>query len=179
MDQKKEQIADAFQKHFNHFGFKKTAVDEVAKELSISKKTIYQHFSSKEEIFYFVVSRIARVYRNRMQQKLNEFPTYREKLAQLIRMIFAEARQWLKTNDAFEFRYKYEIAELAFQDTYAELIAELVQAGVASDEFSTDQLDLSVRFIRGIISESMALLGSQPDTAVEEGTIQAIFKLLG
>ncbi|MGD9101586.1 MAG: TetR/AcrR family transcriptional regulator, partial [Anaerolineae bacterium] len=66
MDAKKEQIADAFQKHFNHFGYKKTSVGDIARELKISKKTIYQHFSTKEEIFYYVVSRIARQYRDRM-----------------------------------------------------------------------------------------------------------------
>ena len=44
----RERIADVFKKHFTYFGFKKTSVDEVAKELKISKKTIYQFFSSKE-----------------------------------------------------------------------------------------------------------------------------------
>jgi AcrR family transcriptional regulator len=178
MKDRKEIIADEFQKHFNHFGFKKTSVDDVARALQISKKTIYQHFSSKEEIFYYIVSRIGRQYRYRMERKLEDYPTCREKVKQLIRMIFAESRQWLKTNDAFEFKYKYEIAGLAFQDTYEGLIVELVQGGTEAGEFSAPQAGLAGRFIRGIIAESMKLLHSDPNLAVEEDAIAAILKLL-
>jgi AcrR family transcriptional regulator len=179
MKDRKEVIADEFQKHFNHFGFKKTSVDDVARALQVSKKTIYQHFSSKEEIFYHIVSRIARQYRAKMERELGPYPTYREKLEHLIRMVFAESRRWLKTNDAFEFKYKYEIAELAFQDTYEELITELIQRGTDAGEFSSPQADLTGRFVRGIIAESMKLLSSDPDLAVEDNAIEAILKLLG
>lgn len=178
MKDRKEVIADSFQKYFSHFGFKKTTVSDVATELEISKKTIYQHFNSKEEIFYYVVSRIARRYRDKMARGLEEFPTYREKVEQLVRMIFAESRKWLKKNDAFEFKYKYEIAELAFQDTYKELIVELVQEGTEVGEFSAPQADLAGRFIRGIIAESMKLLSSNPELAVEDDAASAILKLL-
>jgi AcrR family transcriptional regulator len=178
MKDQKEVIADEFQKRFNHFGFKKTSVDDVARALQISKKTIYQHFSSKEEIFYYIVSRVARQYRAKMERELAAYPTHREKLEHLIRMIFAESRQWLKTNDAFEFKYKVEIAELAFQDTYEELIVDLVQGGIDAGEFSAPQADLAGRFIRGIIAESMKLLQSDPDLAIEEDAIAAILKLL-
>jgi AcrR family transcriptional regulator len=178
MKDRKEAIADEFQKHFNHFGFKKTSVDDVARALQISKKTIYQHFSSKEEIFYYIVSRIARQYRAKMERKLAACPTHGEKLEHLIRMVFAESRKWLKTNDAFEFRYKHEIGELAFQDTYEELIVKLVQGGLEAGEFSTTQADLAGRFIQGIIAESIKLLHSDPNLAVEEDAIAAILKLL-
>jgi AcrR family transcriptional regulator len=40
----KQAIAEAFKKHFQHFGFKKTSVDDISEELHISKKTIYQYF---------------------------------------------------------------------------------------------------------------------------------------
>jgi AcrR family transcriptional regulator len=174
----KDSIADAFQRHFNHFGFKKTSVDEVARELKISKKTVYQHFNTKEEIFYYLVSRVAQQYRNRMAHELEDYPTYREKITQLIRMIFAESRKWLKSNDAFEFRYKTEIGALAFQDTYAGLIAELVQQGMVQDEFTIQPVETAARFVRGIISASTDALKANPNQNVEDETIQAILKLL-
>ena len=71
MSSQKEEIATSFQKHFEHFGYKKTSVDDIARELKISKKTIYQHFNTKEEIFYYIVSRVARQYMNRMATDLN------------------------------------------------------------------------------------------------------------
>jgi AcrR family transcriptional regulator len=178
MDAQKDQIADAFQRHFNHFGMKKTSMDEIARELRISKKTIYQHFSTKEQVFYYVVSRIAAQYRARMEQELEEFPTYRGKFEQLIRLIFKESRRWLKKSDAFEFKYKYEIAELAFQDTYTDLIANLMQKGIVAGEFTPQPVEIATRFVRGIISQSMEMLTAQPDQPVEDSTVAAIFKLL-
>jgi AcrR family transcriptional regulator len=179
MDTQKEQIADTFQQHFNHFGYKKTSVDEIAKALKISKKTIYQHFSSKEEVFYYVVYRIAGQYRNRMEKKLDKFPAYPDKLAELIRLIFAEARKWLKQkNDPFEFKYKFEIAELAFGDAYEELIKKVIQEGVDQGEFKPIQVDMTTRFIQGMISESMKLLSTNPDLDVEAETAEAALKLV-
>jgi AcrR family transcriptional regulator len=178
MDAKKEQIADAFQKHFNHFGYKKTSVGDIARELKISKKTIYQHFSTKEEIFYYVVSRIARQYRDRMANKLADLTTCQEKIGLLIHMIFAESRPWLKQNDAFEFKYKYDIAGLAFQDAYGELVKALLQEGVESGELDPLPVDVTVRFIQGVISESMKLLAANPELELEGETTQAVLKLV-
>jgi AcrR family transcriptional regulator len=178
MDTQKEQIATSFQKHFEHFGYKKTSVDDIAKELKISKKTIYQHFSTKEEIFYYIVSKVARRYVNSMAGRLDDFTSYREKLDKLVRMIFEESRPWLKENDAFEFKYKYDIAGLAFQEAYNDLLTDLVQRGIEAGEFRPGSVELKVRFINGVISESMKLLTANPDLIVEDEVVDAIDRLL-
>lgn len=176
--QQKEAIADTFQKHFNHFGFKKTSVDDISNELHISKKTIYQHFNTKEEIFYYVVSRIARQYLNNMKHKLEQLPATNEKLAHLLHLIFAEAKKWLKNNDAFEFRYKYEIGELAFKDAYSELLETLLQQGIENGEFTQAPVELTVRMIQGMIAESMRLVAANPDLDVEEHLTRSVLKLV-
>ena len=93
-------------------------------------------------------------------------------------MIFAESRKWLKENDAFEFRYKYDIAGLAFQDAYNDLLAELIAAGIQAGEFREGTVDLTVRFINGIISESMKVLSANPEKMVEDEVVTAIERLL-
>jgi AcrR family transcriptional regulator len=153
-------------------------VDDISAELHISKKTIYQYFSTKEEIFYYVVSRIARQYLRRMERDLARFATYGEKLAQLVRLIFAEAKKWLKENDAFEFRYKYEIGELAFKDAYGELLQTLVKQGIESKEFSQAPVELTTRLIQGMIAESIRLVTANPDLEVEDHLTESILKLL-
>jgi len=174
----KKAIAETFRKHFQYFGFKKTSVDDISNELHISKKTIYQYFSTKEEIFYYVVNQIAHQYLKRMERDLAQYPTNREKLAQLIHMVFGEAKKWLKENDAFEFRYKYEIAELAFKDAYSELMKQLLQQGIEAGEFASMPVDLTVRMMQGMISESMRLVSANPDLSVEDHLAGAILKLV-
>ena len=51
----KEKIVKAAIKEFLEFGYTKVTVDEVAKSAGVSKKTIYQHFNSKEDIFWEVI----------------------------------------------------------------------------------------------------------------------------
>lgn len=174
----KEAIADAFKRRFNHFGFKKTSVDDISAELHISKKTIYQYFSTKEEIFYYVIKQVARQYLRKMEGDLAALSSAKDKLAQLIRLVFAEARPWLRENDAFEFRYKYEISELAFKDAYSELLGRLLQEGIDAKEFAPAPIELTVRLIQGMISESMRLVTSNPELDVEEHLSGAVLKLV-
>lgn len=46
----KNQIVEKASELFLQFGIKRITMDDIAQELSISKKTIYQHFKDKEEI---------------------------------------------------------------------------------------------------------------------------------
>ncbi len=50
MTEQKEKIAAYAFTRFRETGFSKIPVDEVAKGMKISKKTIYKHFTSKEEL---------------------------------------------------------------------------------------------------------------------------------
>src|SRR4030042_7059996 len=100
VEHQKERIADAFLRHFSHFGFKKTSVDQVSHELKISKKTVYEYFDTKEKIFYFVVHRIAQDYCRKMELELGKSHSVRARLSRLLRMIFSESKKWLRSNDA-------------------------------------------------------------------------------
>ena len=178
-EMQKQQIAEVFQKHFNHYGFKKTSVDDIAQELKMSKKTIYKHFSSKEKIFYFIISKVAKKFSKSMEKKLEIYDSSREKISNLINMIFTESRKWLKEgNDAFEFKYKYDIAKMAFTDAYNELFTEIIEEGNRQNELSVKNATLTVRFINGIISESMKLLTANPDLEVETDVNESVQKLL-
>ena len=44
-------ILSAARELFSHFGFKKTAVDDIAKKAMVAKGTVYNYFKSKEDIF--------------------------------------------------------------------------------------------------------------------------------
>lgn len=54
----KEAILDAFHKMVYEKGLRKTNLDDLAKELKISKKTIYKYFQSKDKLVTSVVDGI-------------------------------------------------------------------------------------------------------------------------
>jgi AcrR family transcriptional regulator len=178
VEDKKEQVAGSFERHFKHFGFQKTSVADIAKELQISKKTIYQFFSTKEEIFYYIVKKVARQFCANMEKELADIRSPRRQLVRLIQMIFIETKKWLRHNDAFEFKYKYDIAKLAFQEAYEELFKKIIQEGIAKKEFAPVPVDLTVSFIKGIFTESMRIFNANPDLAMDEEVSASILKLL-
>lgn len=51
----KDKILNAALHEFMQFGYTKITVDEIAKVAGVSKKTIYQHFNSKEDILWEVI----------------------------------------------------------------------------------------------------------------------------
>jgi AcrR family transcriptional regulator len=57
---KKECILEAARKAFERFGFKKTSVDEIARDAGVAKGTVYLAAESKEDLFYQAVHREVR-----------------------------------------------------------------------------------------------------------------------
>lgn len=51
MNGMEQQIQAAAEKLFLHYGFRKTSVDQIAREAGIGKGTIYNYFRNKEELF--------------------------------------------------------------------------------------------------------------------------------
>ncbi|RYC68271.1 MULTISPECIES: TetR/AcrR family transcriptional regulator [Spirosoma] len=51
----KERILSEAERLFWRYGVRSVTMDDIARQLGISKKTIYQHFSDKEQILYQVI----------------------------------------------------------------------------------------------------------------------------
>lgn len=52
---KRQQILDAALLEFQNRGFKSSSMDSISKLAAVSKRTVYNHFSSKDELFVSVV----------------------------------------------------------------------------------------------------------------------------
>ena len=59
---KKECILSAAVRAFARFGFKKTSVDQIAKDAGVAKGTVYLAADTKEDLFYQAVHREVRAY---------------------------------------------------------------------------------------------------------------------
>lgn len=84
--EKRTQILTLAKKKFERFGFNKTTVDEIAKDASISKRTLYQEFENKakilEELFMFEALSVRKAILNQINKIVD--PT--EKLQTFIRL---------------------------------------------------------------------------------------------
>ncbi len=177
----KDQIADVFQRHVHQFGFKKTSVDEVAREMRISKKTIYQNFASKEEMLQYVLQRNAQAYLHEIAGQLKNDAGQSdamERLAQLIGMIHKIADDFHQKNASFEFQFKLEIAEAAYRQAYRQVIADLVAEGVQKGRFRCNDLETATYFVNVLIAESLRYRIEHPQSQIVAETICAVQKIL-
>ncbi len=74
---------------FTRYGYKKTAMDDIARELNKGKSSIYYYFKSKEEIFQAVVEKEAMLLKAEITGAINQVtdPIQKIKTYVLTRMI--------------------------------------------------------------------------------------------
>lgn len=69
---KKAQVIETARILFTKFGYKKVTMDEIAKEASVTKKTIYTYFKDKDALFqYFVLEELERMKKEIEYKKKN------------------------------------------------------------------------------------------------------------
>lgn len=89
MDDIKNLILDKARDRLDRFGFKKTTMDEISRDCKISKKTIYEHFKDKEDLFTCLLTRECRQVIQIIFSRMGEISDPLEKLIRLIRTSLA------------------------------------------------------------------------------------------
>ncbi|BBB92201.1 MAG TPA: TetR/AcrR family transcriptional regulator [Methylomusa anaerophila] len=85
MDELKDLILDKAKDRFDRFGFKKTTMDEISRDCKISKKTIYEQFKDKEDLFICLFIRESRKAREIIFARMGEIIDPLDKLIQLVK----------------------------------------------------------------------------------------------
>ncbi len=65
---RKSSIVEAAKKLISHFGYKKTTMEDIAREIGIAKATLYHYFPSKEDILREIITREGEILRNKLQE---------------------------------------------------------------------------------------------------------------
>jgi AcrR family transcriptional regulator len=124
-EQYRENIIMSAGQIFRQFGFRKTTMEEIARELKMGKSSIYYYFNSKEEIFEAVVLHEANILRNELTTAIKSVESPIEKMEKyvFVRMkAFEKLSNYYnaifdKNLDHFEFieriREKYDREETA------------------------------------------------------------------
>lgn len=161
----RELIIDSFQRHLREHGFEKTSVEDIARDLRISKKTIYVHFDSKDELYRQVAEREAAAMCGEVADELAGIPTSHEQVERLITQAFQVTREWWNANNATDYsqRYHYQVAEDAYIEGYTDLFRSYIHAGVERGEFTAKDNEITVRLVAGLVLAGIRLLHHDAD----------------
>ena len=162
MNATKQRIAETFEQHVNGHGYAGTTLDEVARELKISKKTIYVHFDGKRDIYTYLVERQAQRDRMRLAASVATLPTYAARVEAVVRCVLDSGRAHIAETSEDEWLREYEIAGDAFRKANGDLLRELVQGGIDADEFVAGDAVLVEKMIAAMIIEYLLMVNADP-----------------
>ena len=135
-----ENIVNAARELFSYFGFKKTAMDDIAKKARVAKGTLYNYFVSKNKLIQTVVQKEGHALNSRMQEAVRNQKTPQLKFREMIiaKIKFAKELSLLykiNQHDLDEILpfLRYEIDEILRQET--NLIKDILEEGKNSSEF--------------------------------------------
>lgn len=173
-----ERIAGAFERHVSSVGYDKTTLDEIARELKISKKTIYVHFDGKRDIYAHLVARQAAREKMRLAAAVAPLPTYAEKLEAAMRFMLETARAHITQTGREEWLREYDIAADAFRDANGEFIRELVQGGMDAGEFRSGDAALVEKMTAAMIVEYLLTVNADPSYDRDTELLERIGKFI-
>lgn len=136
----RDQIIQAAQDHFSHYGYAKTTVADLAKEIGFSKAYIYRFFESKQAIGEAICTNCLTILRTEVQSAVAEADSATEKLRTFIRALSSESAKLF-----FVDRKLYEIAAFSASERWNSarhhwsevraMVQEIIVLGRDSGEF--------------------------------------------
>ena len=84
MNKTKRKIFETSMKLFAEKGYDSTSIEEITTEVGVAKGTLYYHFSSKEEIFEFLVKEGMELLKNSISVKTKQQKRYIDKIRAIV-----------------------------------------------------------------------------------------------
>ena len=170
----KDEIAAKFMELAFRHGYRRTAVEDVARELHISKKTIYEHFAGKQDLLRYALELGARQQRARVESLLTE-PTALGLVQQVIGIALADTRRFYESQPHEEMSEPTaQINELVF----APMVRDLLVQGVESGEFDVPDPDATAAFVVAMGTEAVRMIRDDPSCHPEATLIDAVRRLV-
>ena len=114
MSEKRQTLIDTAIRLFAEHGFHNTGIDWIAQEANVSKKTMYHHFRSKEELILAALKHHDGLFRNFFMRKVMEYSdSPRERLIGA----FDVAHAWFSDKEFYGCMFINAIGEYANRET--------------------------------------------------------------
>lgn len=84
MNKTKRKIFETSMELFARKGYEATSIEEITSVVGVAKGTLYYHFSSKEEIFYFLIEEGMKLLKNSIDIKTSKLENSVDKLRAVV-----------------------------------------------------------------------------------------------
>lgn len=178
MSTTKQQIAEVFERRVGEVGYDRTTLDDVSREMHISKKTIYVYFDGKGDIYSYVVARQAAREKMRLAASVATLPSCAARVEAVVSFVISSARAHIAETSRDEWLREYEIAADAFAQANGELLRELIAAGIEAGEFSDGDPGFLERMVRVLVLDYLTAVNEDPALDHDAELTRRILKFL-
>jgi AcrR family transcriptional regulator len=165
---------------FARYGFKKTSMDEIAQGARVSKATIYQHFSSKEEVLAVAVRQESEALVQALIQAVNSAESHEDKLRAFVKVrlsLIAEKRDLHQMSDEVlhETMPLVEEARQAYFKREVRLLQLVLEKGRDAGCFHLDRpREVALVLLSALRGLDAVLLSKQDTSELREGLDAAV-----
>ena len=159
MNKTKRKIFETSMKLFAEKGYDATSIEEITATVGVAKGTLYYHFSSKEEIFNFLIEEGIKLLQNSVDIKTAKRNNYIDKIKAivLIQIKIAAKYEDIITIILSQFLGKEErnkkCQNLVYE--YIGQIEKIVQAGIEKQEIKNGDTRVIASEIYGLICSTL------------------------
>ena len=177
IEEKRLAIAHAAAELIFRQGYNETSVSQIARKIGIGKSTIYDYFSSKEEIILILLDEpLAEV-----RLKAEEIRSSPEGVIKRISQILEMHLDILLRDKAFVFKLSFEFQRLPMdvqarheikRGAYQDLLVALIEEGIKDGTFRPVDPDIAMKTLLSVLSS--VVLTSRPTGTPQEMLASAL-----
>ncbi len=151
-DEVRDQLVQAARQVFARYGYKKTALDDIAKEAHKGKSTIYYYFKSKDDIFKAVIDTEADIRSKTIENKISKIDDPQQKLKTYIYVRMLSLKNVVNyyeaiKNDLLDNLYFVNSLRNDHFETEINLIRELLLEGIEKAVYTIPNPELTAKTI--------------------------------
>ena len=161
----KEDILFAAKKAFGRFGYKKTTMEDIARELGLTSPAIYKYFRSKEELFKECIRTEAKKLMEKVEKEVRKANSPEEKLKTFVKEKLKNIQDTLELfsvsrDIAVELKREVDsIKDSEITEAEANFITQIIQEGIKKGRFRNVQPDKASFIIQAISNQVLEKMG--------------------
>ena len=159
MNKTKRKIFEASMKLFAEKGYDATSIEEITATVGVAKGTLYYHFSSKEEIFQFLVEEGVKLLKNSIAIKTDKLTNSLDKIRAIVLieikvLVKYESFMTIILSEIWGTGQRSKICRNYIFE-YIQMIQEIVEKGIQNGEIIDSNPNVIASGIFGFVCSSL------------------------
>ena len=161
-------ILDAAIKLFRHYGYRRTSMEDIAREAGVAKGTLYLYFDSKDQLFHALTQQLKDLIHGAFDEVMAAGGTASERIEGILLAKYGFYYEWVLSSPhaAEVIGYSKEVQAQSGEDwdkAYLTILRDLLAEGEAEGSFDLAGVGLDADgFIELLTATAFGIAGREP-----------------